>query len=113
MLDIDEFPDDSNYETIAGFLMYKLRRIPKRTDSVKFSGFKFEVVDIDNYKIDQLLVTRIPDAPVVPRPSAAESGKRVSLTWHTTNSTRNRKTNPSSSDRYCNYASCACSNDTC
>ncbi|HGU9771575.1 TPA: hemolysin family protein [Morganella morganii] len=75
VLDIDEFPDDSNYETIAGFLMYKLRRIPKRTDSVKFSGFKFEVVDIDNYKIDQLLVTRIPDAPVVPRPSAAESGK--------------------------------------
>ena len=76
VLDIDEFPDDSNYETIAGFLMYKLRRIPKRTDSVKFSGFKFEVVDIDNYKIDQLLVTRIPDAPVVPRPSAAESGKK-------------------------------------
>lgn len=75
VLDIDEFLDDSNYETIAGFLMYKLRRIPKRTDSVKFSGFKFEVVDIDNYKIDQLLVTRIPDAPVVPRPSAAESGK--------------------------------------
>jgi len=26
---------------------------------VKFSGYKFEVVDIDNYRIDQLLVTRI------------------------------------------------------
>lgn len=33
--------------------------IPKRTDSVKFAGYKFEVVDIDNYRIDQLLVTRI------------------------------------------------------
>ena len=42
---------------------------------MKFSGYKFEVVDIDNYKIDQLLVTRIADTPVMPRPSAAESSK--------------------------------------
>ena len=38
--------------------MYILRKIPKRTDFVLHSGYKFEVVDIDNYKIDQLLVTR-------------------------------------------------------
>lgn len=59
VLDIEEFPQDSNYETIGGFMMYMLRKIPKRTDSVKYAGYKFEVVDIDNYKIDQLLVTRI------------------------------------------------------
>ncbi|MEZ7862873.1 MAG: transporter associated domain-containing protein, partial [Aeromonadaceae bacterium] len=39
---------------------YTLRKIPKRTDSVNFSGYKFEVVDIDSYKIDQLLVTQLP-----------------------------------------------------
>ncbi|AXM03922.1 MULTISPECIES: hemolysin family protein [Escherichia] len=59
VLDIDEFPQSDNYETIGGFMMFMLRKIPKRTDSVKFSGYKFEVVDIDNYRIDQLLVTRI------------------------------------------------------
>lgn len=59
-LEIDAFPDVENYETIAGFMMYVLRKIPKRTDSVILAGFKFEVVDIDNYKIDQLLVTRVP-----------------------------------------------------
>jgi CBS domain containing-hemolysin-like protein len=58
VLDIEEFPDPDSYETIAGFMMYTLRKIPKRTDFVVHSGFKFEVVDIDNYKIDQLLVTR-------------------------------------------------------
>lgn len=58
VLDIDEFPQSGNYETIGGFMMFMLRKIPKRTDSVKFSGYKFEVVDIDNYRIDQLLVTR-------------------------------------------------------
>lgn len=58
-LDIDALPDEENYETVAGFIMYMLRKIPKRTDFVEFGGFKFEVVDIDNYKIDQLLVTRV------------------------------------------------------
>ncbi|BCG11002.1 MULTISPECIES: polyamine export protein PaeA [Buttiauxella] len=63
VLDIDEFPQSGNYETIGGFMMFMLRKIPKRTDSVKFSGYKFEVVDIDNYRIDQLLVTRIDNKP--------------------------------------------------
>jgi CBS domain containing-hemolysin-like protein len=58
---IEAFPQNQNYETIAGFMMYMLRKIPKRTDFVNFAGFKFEVVDIDSYKVDQLLVTRIPD----------------------------------------------------
>ncbi|TCV99017.1 hemolysin family protein [Biostraticola tofi] len=59
VLHIDEFPQAGNYETIGGFMMFMLRKIPKRTDFVRFSGYKFEVVDIDSYKIDQLLVTRI------------------------------------------------------
>jgi len=62
-LGIAEFPDEENYETIAGFIMYMLRKIPKRTDFVEFGEFKFEVVDIDNYKIDQLLVTRLTNVP--------------------------------------------------
>ena len=52
-------PDEENYETLAGFMMYQLRKIPRPADTVEFSGFKFEVVDVDHYKIDQLLVTRI------------------------------------------------------
>ncbi|EOV0677650.1 hemolysin family protein [Cronobacter dublinensis] len=68
VLDIDEFPQSGNYETIGGFMMFMLRKIPKRTDSVKFSGYKFEVVDIDNYRIDQLLVTRIDSKPGVLTP---------------------------------------------
>ncbi|MDP5207572.1 hypothetical protein ORI99_11085, partial [Alishewanella sp. SMS9] len=59
VLDISRFPNAENYETIAGFMMYTLKKIPKRTDFVLHAGYKFEVVDIDSYKIDQLLVTRI------------------------------------------------------
>ena len=32
---------------------------------MKFAGYKFEVVDIDSYRIDQLLVTRIDERPPV------------------------------------------------
>lgn len=58
-LHIDEFPQSGNYETIGGFMMFMLRKIPKRTDFVRYAGYKFEVVDTDSYKIDQLLVTRV------------------------------------------------------
>ena len=61
-LDIEEFPQNHNYETIAGFMMFMLRKIPKCTDSVNHAGFKFEVVDVDSYKVDQLLVTRIDES---------------------------------------------------
>ena len=78
VLDIDEFPQSGNYETIGGFMMFMLRKIPKRTDSVKFSGFKFEVVDIDNYRIDQLLVTRIDSKPTVLVPKLPDAEEKVS-----------------------------------
>lgn len=58
-LELDSLPEEENYETAAGFIMFMLRKIPKRTDFVDFNGYKFEVVDIDHYRIDQLLVTQI------------------------------------------------------
>ena len=56
------------YETLAGFLMVMLRRVPRRTDSVSWSGFKFEVLDVDSYRIDQVMVSRLPsaDSPAAP-----------------------------------------------
>lgn len=61
VLHIDDFPQSGNYETIGGFMMCMLRKIPKRTDFFKHAGYKFEVIDIDSYKIDQLLVTKLTD----------------------------------------------------
>ncbi len=58
-LGILAFPNQENYETMAGFIMYLLKKIPKRTDYVEYAGYKFEVVDIDNYRVDQLLVSKI------------------------------------------------------
>jgi CBS domain containing-hemolysin-like protein len=58
VLGLDELPSQGDYDTLAGFLMVMLRRVPRRTDSVAWSGHRFEVMDVDNYRIDQVLVTR-------------------------------------------------------
>lgn len=62
VLEIDDGSGNEHYETIAGFMMYHLRKIPRRTDRVEFGGYRFEVMDVDNHRIDQLLVSRL-DAP--------------------------------------------------
>jgi len=62
-LDLDELPRQGQYDTLAGFLMVMLRRIPRRTDCLVHAGWRFEVLDVDNHKIDQVLVTRLPVAP--------------------------------------------------
>ena len=60
-LGLDELPSPDQYDTLAGFLMVMLRRVPRRTDSVVWGGHRFEVMDVDNYRIDQVLITRTDD----------------------------------------------------
>ena len=70
-LGLDELPHPGEYETLAGFLMVMLRRVPKRTDAVAWGGYKFEVIDVDSYRIDQVMVTRIPEGtPAASAPTA-------------------------------------------
>ncbi len=57
-LDIDTLPHADEYETLAGFLMVMLRRVPRRTDSVSWGGYTFEVMDVDSHRIDQVMATR-------------------------------------------------------
>jgi len=57
-LDLDHLPQQDEYETLAGFMMVMLRRIPRKTDKVSWGGWRFEVLDVDSYRIDQVMVTR-------------------------------------------------------
>jgi CBS domain containing-hemolysin-like protein len=58
-LGIASWPHAGTYDTLAGFLMVMLRRIPRRTDCVEWEGWKFEVVDVDSHRVDQVMVTRL------------------------------------------------------
>ncbi|GAA7767286.1 MULTISPECIES: hemolysin family protein [Cupriavidus] len=59
-LDIDVLPGEDYVDTAAGLVIYSLKRIPKKSEAITVAGFRFEVVDIDHHKIDQLLVSRLP-----------------------------------------------------
>ena len=58
-LELDSLPHPGQYDTLAGFLMIMLRRIPKRTDQVVWEGWRFEVVDVDSHRVDQVMIARV------------------------------------------------------
>ena len=73
MLDIDEFkeifhlgplPNEDDYETLAGFVMTSLGKIPGPADQFEWEGLRFEVVDMDARRVDKVLVTTLPARPV-------------------------------------------------
>lgn len=56
----DDLPgeEDDLYKTLAGFVTYGVGRIPKETDTYVWNEFIFEVMDMDNLRVDKILVTR-------------------------------------------------------
>lgn len=58
VLEIETFPEEDTYETISGFMIYMLKTIPKKSAKVRYNGYTFEIVDVDNFKVDQLLVVK-------------------------------------------------------
>lgn len=65
-LDIEEpLPeeDSGTYNTLGGFAMLQLGRVPKVADHFEWGGLRFEVVDMDRNRVDRLLVARLASAP--------------------------------------------------
>jgi putative hemolysin len=72
-MNIDDFIDkmgiDANEEvlnegftTLGGLTMYLLDKMPVEGDTFVFSDYKFEVVDMDNSRVDKLLIWKPQDS---------------------------------------------------
>ena len=48
-----------DYETVAGLVLHQLRQIPRLGDHVDVAGWRIEVIDLDDRRIDKLLISRI------------------------------------------------------
>ncbi len=48
---------EHDFDTLAGFILHRLERIPKTGDKLTWKGFKIEVIDMDSHRIDKVLVT--------------------------------------------------------
>lgn len=69
MLEVDEFkeifdlnalPHEDEYETLSGFVMTSLGRLPQTADHFEWGNLRFEVVDMDGRRVDKVLVTTKP-----------------------------------------------------
>ena len=60
-LGLRELPDEDRgrYNTLAGMTMLLLGRLPRTADVVEWSGWRFEVVDLDGKRVDKVLVSRL------------------------------------------------------
>jgi putative hemolysin len=48
---------EHDFDTLAGFILHQLKEIPATGDRLTWRGFEFEIVDMDNHRIDKVLVT--------------------------------------------------------
>jgi putative hemolysin len=72
LLNLDDFEDETGielpegpYETVAGFLMQQLGRLPKVQDWVDFEDHRIVVREIDGRRVGRVLVTAVPPVVVV------------------------------------------------
>lgn len=48
---------EHEFDTVAGFVLHELERIPVTGDRFDWRGFGFEIVDMDGQRIDKLIIT--------------------------------------------------------
>lgn len=64
---VDEFSDklklaiprDAKYETVAGYVLSIINRLPAVGEIFEHNGWKFEVMDLDGRRIDKVLMTKL------------------------------------------------------
>jgi putative hemolysin len=61
LLNIQVMPgeDRAGYQTLSGFMMSELGRIPKTGAKFTYDNYQFEVVDMDGRRVDRVLVAPI------------------------------------------------------
>jgi putative hemolysin len=70
ILDLSALPQEDRgvYQTLGGFIMSFLGRIPETSDHFDWSGLHFEVMDMDGFRVDKVLVQPINPEDAGPKP---------------------------------------------
>lgn len=56
----EDLPGADTYQTMGGFMIYMLGRLPQEGDSFIWHDMKFEVADMDGKRVDKIIVTMPP-----------------------------------------------------
>lgn len=58
-----EIPTDAGFETLAGFLLFRLGEIPRAGESVEYQGRRYTVLEMERNRIARVRVEKVPDRP--------------------------------------------------
>ncbi|MEK7856277.1 MAG: transporter associated domain-containing protein, partial [Acidobacteriota bacterium] len=60
LLELDSLPkgEHESYQTLAGFIIARLEKLPSEGEKIEWEGYVFEVVDMDGRRVDKVLVRR-------------------------------------------------------
>ncbi|MGZ8559542.1 MAG: hemolysin family protein, partial [Chitinophagaceae bacterium] len=47
---------EQEFDTLAGFILHRLQRIPQTGNTLEWKGFSIEIIDMDGHRIDKVLV---------------------------------------------------------
>ena len=59
-----ELPEEYEYDTVSGFVMANLGRIPKKGDEFTFDGYKFIVNEVKKNKVKEVIVVKLSEEKV-------------------------------------------------
>ncbi len=54
----DELPNEEDFQTLGGFVVSLIGRLPRVSDHVVWGGYRFEIVDMDGNRVDKVLISR-------------------------------------------------------
>jgi putative hemolysin len=61
LLNIENLPDEKsgNYQTVGGFVITYMGKIPSAGECFEWEDFHFEIIDMDRYRVDKVMVKSI------------------------------------------------------
>lgn len=61
LLDLHTLPGEAtgDYDTLGGFMLFQMGRVPAPADAFEYGSLRFEVLDMDRRRIDKVLVRRV------------------------------------------------------
>lgn len=64
-------PRDEGFETLAGFVLSKLQRVPRGGESFEYEGRRYTVEEMEGHRIARVKIE------LAPQPEGATSGDRA------------------------------------
>lgn len=61
LFDIDKLPEEESgdYNTLGGFVVYQMEKIPSASDYFEWNEYRFEIMDMDGNRVDKILLVKV------------------------------------------------------